>query len=598
MPVAITAKPVAGSSSRHPLWHDKAPRKLVKEYTSTDSVSGWQAWQEHLQKRRKPAPPWRRASKASPLLWSWPRKWQREAVAQSLEAPSNLAEQFLADDSTLSPDLPSSLQLLALAYAMPNLAAELPADTWWSLVDRLHETAIQARTHHVDWATDAPDVVRNQLLAGELPLALSCLFPELCALRDLRDEGRAALSEGIIELTDGQGLPHGRLLPMFGPLFACWTRCRWLGESLRRGAWSRAAELQYEWTVRHAVRLADAGGRFMLSGEPVDENASWNRSSLSTALRISGNRGDCAAAADALPLCVISDSKRLKKRDRPKPSLNSEWAGVTIMADGWSQSAARCAINTATDSPHIEIGAGGTKLLFGDWTFSTCCDGQEVDITGDWEQLCWESGKQFDFLELGVALSGKLRLERQVLFGRKDRILYLADIVVAQDGETHRIEHAMRLPLAPKVHWSAEAETRDGRLDSSHRQAAVLPLALREWRSDPLGGSLSEKDGQLVLRQEGVGRALCCSLFIDLNHKRSQQERTWRQLTVAEWMEVVPPDVAVGYRAQSGADQWLIYRSLGSTGNRTLLGHNIAGEFCAGRFVDGKFKEWIEIEAV
>ena len=45
--------------------------------------------------------------------------------------------------------------------------------------------------------------------------------------------------------------------------------------------------------------------------------------------------------------------------------------------------------------------------------------------------------------------------------------------------------------------------------------------------------------------------------------------------------------------------QWLFYRSLGPAGNRTVLGQNIAGEFTAGRFPSsGKFKQWIEIEAV
>ena len=88
-------------------------------------------------------------------------------------------------------------------------------------------------------------------------------------------------------------------------------------------------------------------------------------------------------------------------------------------------------------------------------------------------------------------------------------------------------------------------------------------------------------------------------MLIDLKRRRSKKPRTWRQLTVGEKMEVMPPDVAVGYRAQSGDDQWLFYRSLGPAGNRTLLGHNIAGEFSAGRFLStGKFKEWIEIEAV
>jgi hypothetical protein len=64
-------------------------------------------------------------------------------------------------------------------------------------------------------------------------------------------------------------------------------------------------------------------------------------------------------------------------------------------------------------------------------------------------------------------------------------------------------------------------------------------------------------------------------------------------------MEVLPHDSAVGYRAQSGNDQWLFYRSLGPAGNRTFLGQNIAGEFSAGRFLtSGKYKEWIEVEAV
>jgi hypothetical protein len=146
--------------------------------------------------------------------------------------------------------------------------------------------------------------------------------------------------------------------------------------------------------------------------------------------------------------------------------------------------------------------------------------------------------------------------------------------------------------------WQPEAQTRDGVLRAGKLQAAVLPLALPEWRIDPRGGMLTEENGRLVLTQESTGRAMCCPLFFDLKPTRATKERTWRQLTVAEWMEVLPRDVAVGFRAQSGRAQWLIYRSLGPSGNRTVLGHNIAGEFCAGRFRDGKFEEWLEIEAV
>jgi hypothetical protein len=64
-------------------------------------------------------------------------------------------------------------------------------------------------------------------------------------------------------------------------------------------------------------------------------------------------------------------------------------------------------------------------------------------------------------------------------------------------------------------------------------------------------------------------------------------------------MEMLPTDLAVSFRAQSGDNQWLFYRSLGPTGNRTFLGQNVSGEFSAGRFLaSGKYKEWIEVEAV
>ena len=92
---------------------------------------------------------------------------------------------------------------------------------------------------------------------------------------------------------------------------------------------------------------------------------------------------------------------------------------------------------------------------------------------------------------------------------------------------------------------------------------------------------------------------MCCPVLFDLDRKRTKSERTWRQLTVAEMLEIVPSDLAVGYRAESGRDQWLFYRSLGPAGNRTLIGQNIAGEFFAGRLrKSGKLDEWIEIEAV
>jgi hypothetical protein len=498
------------------------------------------------------------------------------------------------------------LQLVSLAYALPQLAAELPTDTWWFLIERLQSIASQARTQRVDWNADPCDVVRNQLLAGELPLALSYLFPEVRALHELRDEARSVLTEAITELTDGQGLPHARLLPVLGPLFACWTRSRLLGKRLKGGAWSAKAERQYEWMVRHTIRLAANNHQFALATSRTGETASstdsasiWCNPLFETALGLAGDRGDFSAAVRALPAHIVHKPKRFKKAKPPKPSLNSDWAGITVMSDGWSPTDARLAAKYLDRDVTIELAAGGVPLFAGQWGFQVHCDGQPVHPIADWEQSCWESGKKYDFLELSIQLSSGLRLERQIVFGRADRVLYLAEMLIDDDAAPRRLQFSSQLPLAHGATWNAESETRDGTIIATGKRAAVMPLGLREWRSDPRSGAIYSENGQLTLTQETRGRAICCPLLIDLDSARSTKERTWRQLTVGENLEIIPPDVAVGYRAQSGDDQWLFYRSLGAPGNRTLLGHNCAGEFCAGRFrSDGKFKEWLEIEAV
>jgi hypothetical protein len=127
---------------------------------------------------------------------------------------------------------------------------------------------------------------------------------------------------------------------------------------------------------------------------------------------------------------------------------------------------------------------------------------------------------------------------------------------------------------------------------------AVLPLALPEWRTDPQGGALQAVDGRLELRQHAAGRALACPLLLDLRPERSLAQLTWRQLTVAQSLEIQPRDVAVGYRAQCGMDQWLFYRSLARRANRTVLGQNTSSEFFAGRFLapSGEVEQLVEIE--
>jgi len=589
-----------------PLWHHAAPRSVIKRASLDDPLRNWSAWQKHLARRKQPTNPRFLQGKQPPLLWGWSTAWRREQIRQRIKsAPGRevIGLQFALEDSSLDDaargtDLSVALQVIALAYSLPELAADVTAETWWRIVDRLHDFAVDAQQHRVDWPADPHDVVRQQLLAGELALALSYLLPEIRPLRELQKPARAVISEALIELTDGRGLPHARLLPVLGPLFACWTRAGILGEQMKQGAWTRKADIQYEWLVRHALRLADRGGCFLLTiGD--DTTPAWSNDMLAAALELAGDQRDWAAAAIAISPRLKPKRGKLRESAPPNASVNSDWSGVAVMATGWSQKDERLAIAYSDDRVIIELSARDERILAGEWTSETTCDGEAVKVEGEWERLCWESGKRYDFLELGADLTNGLRLERQILFGRDDLVLYLTDIVSAPNDESRLLKHTLRLPVESSSIWQPQAETRDGLLVGRHTRAAVLPLALAEWRSDPRGGELTFDGGQLTLTQEAQGRALCCPIFIDLNKKRSKLDRTWRQLTVAEWMEVLPHDLAVAFRAQSGPNQWIFYRSLGPPGNRTFMGQNIAGEFSAGRFYNnGKYKEWIEIEAV
>jgi hypothetical protein len=597
MAVAFTQPPTTELPELEPLWHPTAPRSLRKGTAVGGCIASWPAWQKHLACRKRPAAPTFLQGKNPALLWGWPDPQALDAVHAFLALPSdeNFSRWLSSIDGPM--DLPQAVQAVALAYTLPNLAAKLMPETWWRLAHALHELAVDSQQYRVDWPAQPQQVLRQQLLAGELPLALGYLFPEVRALRALRKAGRAALSEALVELTDGQGLPHARLLSVLGPLFACWTRARWLGARLARGSWSRKADYQYQWLVRYALRLTDDDGRFLLT--PLEHTVAWNSDAFAMALELAGDSGDCAAAELILPRRAIPKRIEFQAGDAPDPSLNSDWSGIAVLANGWSSGDARLAINYADEPIHIELAVDGERVFIGKWTSSTTCDGEPVHTEGEWERLCWETAKRFDFLELGIQLSHGLRLERQVLFGRHDAVLYLADIIISSNPAPRQLKHSLQLPLDDHDSWQPERETRDGLIIGHRARAAVLPLALAEWRADPRGGELSDDAGRLTLTQQSHGRAICCPLLFDLDRKRSKKERTWRQLTVGDSLETVPRDVAVGFRAQSGRDQWLIYRSLGPAGNRTVLGQNIAGEFSAGPFLrNGKYKEWIEIEAV
>lgn len=304
--------------------------------------------------------------------------------------------------------------------------------------------------------------------------------------------------------------------------------------------------------------------------------------------------------------------------------------------------AARINVLFHGDEVQMELGIRRALVCCGAWKAEVTLDGQVLSPVSDWSEVCWNSDQEADYLELAIRLQGGVRIERQLLLARRDGFVWLADAVLAP--RRAKLEYRGTLPLAPATGFRPAAETHEGRLvvglssgaqrdgqqggigewgplgprlvkpqRNGHpvasangamlkkgppqgRSLLVLPLALPEWRLDPMPGGLMQEGALLAWRQAAVGRALLAPLFVDFHTRRQAQPFTWRRLTVAEQLKPLPADKAVGYRVAIGNRQWLFYRSLARRGNRTLLGHNLITETLIARFRAGTIEPLLEIE--
>lgn len=257
----------------------------------------------------------------------------------------------------------------------------------------------------------------------------------------------------------------------------------------------------------------------------------------------------------------------------------------------------RIALTVADGEPQLKfnLSRGTNDLSKGHWDWQLTVQGRQISSDDSWTNICSETNDESEYAEFQLDLEDGFQIERQVFLARQDRFIFLADVLKAPSATTG--EYRTLLPLGNNSLWKPAAETWDGQL-LHHRRivASVVPVCLPEWRGER-DGSLGTTDRQLELKLPLRGQRLHAGLFLDLDSDRSRRPLTWRRLTVGESLQSVPGDVAVGYRIQVGKSQWLIYRSLGTRGNRTVLGQNFSSEFVVARFrPDGTAEKLLEIE--
>lgn len=590
------------------LWLSPTPKSVTGPWAEGDHGTAWSAWLAHLAQRSPEAGLLHKpdAGGESPLLWgvSGSASPDLSAWLDRLEAiagesrPSADAEAFVAEWTagapTRAPEVRLGIESVALAGAAPRLAARLGSSAWWRLVETLCGLVEEATRAEAPEPAETEAVVVEQLLAGEAPLVLARLLPELLPLQALATESRALLSNGLDRLTDGEGLLAAPLwadaeTPAASLLLACWTRCRSLASD-KRGPWTSDAQLQYEWLVRQTLRLSDRGGRVALQ----DESPTGAAELLRAALRVGGDPSDHAAARLRLKGYKADDSF-----EEPASANHSEWSELGVLAANWRDKAPRIVVAHPADTMRIEVYAGKQPLLLGDWPVEVSLGGKRLEPTDEWDCQCWYTDEDCDYLELALDMTGDARLERQFFLSREDGVGFVAETLFSERSDSADIEIITRLPLGAGIGLRPEKETREALLSHAGEPVAgVVPLSLPEWRDDPRGGELTAVGGRLTLTRQWRGRNAVSPLWIDFSATRFGKQRTWRQLTVAENLQTMAHDVAVGYRVQAAKHQWLVYRSLDKPGNRTLLGHNLSSETFVGKFLkNGDVEEYFEIEA-
>jgi hypothetical protein len=500
-------------------------------------------------------------------------------------------EEALVTGSESLVDSATVLCELALAHLLPRLAGKLTTETWWALLDTLSDRARGRTPTSMDESSSGHLVWSDQVRSGELPLTLAYLFPELQQCRELASLAGITLSEGLIGLTDGEGLVHARHLAWLRPLLACWTRCCGMANTGGFHLLSDDAQIQYEWLVRQALRLTrDDGSQLLGAGTACR----WQPELFRAALAIAGDAEDMAAASIALP----ADAKVNKVDELPcEASVESEWSELAVLRADWSRRSPRLAVDFSGPDVRIELESGGETLLSGEWMCEALADGAPLALEAAWQEVCWFSDDDVEYLEISAELVGGGCVERQILLAKEDYFLYLCDSIL--EPPHHGISYKSVLPLAAGATLTFDEATREAVICGRKPRAVVLPLALPEWRVDPRFGALESRDGeviQLSLCQATAGNRLACPLFVDLLPRRFEAQRTWRQLTVAESLAICPRETAVAYRVQCNKAQWIFYRSLAPAANRTFLGQNVSTEFFAARFHrDGDIEELLEL---
>ncbi|QGJ72423.1 Hypothetical protein PBC10988_41440 [Planctomycetales bacterium 10988] len=595
-------------------WHSSAPTSVKSITEFPLNTEEQTAWCHHLQTRRSARlpDPWQNPP-TSPLLWAWPVEgdWLKNSEETGKELQSILSypdtAQLLAEQlhnkewklflstkavaTHFKQPLLRAYQALALAYHLPELCGKINSVFWWQLFGNLIAFVQLAE----DQTLQQRHPLAHQLLAGELPLVIAYLFPEIKNCRDLLNNlDKVFDTRGTDVLLDGSGLPHGQFYHFHRGLLACWTRSRYLDEGTGRKSWNASAADQYQLMVREMLRWSRADGHPILGKSKKEKYA---RDWIKYTLDITANDEDRAIANLHFGGSDVAPTRHRSKKPRSEAFNHSEWAGLTLMRGDWNRSSVLFALNYHQSTFRTEFIWGHQSFWQGEEVLTLSIEGKELSPQTEWEPTCWYEDEEVQYLEIEAPFSETIRVQRQFVFAPKDGFLLMGDAILSE--EVGKFHYKRVWPISSGVVVNFSSQHQDFQLSGAQRQARVLPLGIPEWKSDRTKkGTVHVDEKKLELTYETESSRFFLPIWFDYSQTRIQVPLTWRKLTVAESLQVVGEDTAVGYRIQIGKKQWLLYRSLINSIPRTVLGQHLENEFLVARFSKkGTTETIVEIEA-
>ncbi|MEO8269907.1 MAG: hypothetical protein ABI557_09305 [Aureliella sp.] len=487
----------------------------------------------------------------------------------------------------------SALGIAALAWHLPEHARR-PGNEWLT-------QWVQAVVERI--VTYTPDLEESVICH----LVLQCELPLLIAVATAGSQ-RSVLStasEAMDHLAEHLERGEENLAPWLAhgatylrAALASVIRCRALANTLGLRKWYPPQQRALSQLLKHAARWARPDGTQLLA---AGHNAPRTQAVWEALVKQTRNSKSLQAAMQYADLLPTSNGKvnRSTLPKTPKLTHYCADAACVVMQSDWRKKGSRFALDFSDSEICIEaLASKGTPVLAGEWTVQIELERQAQLQLDEWEEVCWFSDDDVDYIELEAKFGQHARVQRQALFLRQDRMLLLADALLCDHAGQWSL--SSRIPLAGDACFEPAQKTTEGVIiTASGTRCLILPLHLPEWRRQATSGSLSVDEEMLVSHQQSSGERLYSATLISLCGAHAKKPITWRNLTVGEDLRIVGADEALAFRIQIGKKQWVIYRSLARPMRRTALGMHTLSEFLAGRFdaEDGDFEPLLVVEA-